>query len=630
MLSFAPGSGRSRVRGMTYGACVSSFRFITSLSSRGQFSPIHDFKPMLDADLKATSEKEFSRMIRNPGPLQVGFSADYWDWLWRAYQNKVKARELGGNNSDEKARYPLMLKRLEHSFRRKAAERRQQHAQTDINTLMCRHGVLDLFERQPQFPVIHLNTADRSHIVELFKEIVLDHSLEPQSIWDTALLYQAVLQERRQSYPKSFDYIFEALENVALSTNPKSVLSPTQDGLTYFLYLVKKYHIENAIEAHVVLRCHREPHAGNLLFSVPPPKDDADVMSAIGTVADDGSGTTPVSASKKVPRPPAEYPPIEALWRCEENFPLLLVLVFAELNLNVSENPFIKFPNAFSFVMRRYSTEGERDAGQQGSVSLSAILQERRGNLFSSFPKVLSNALDARGGDIHRLKLRFHREDIATHERLTTGKEAGLVHIESAYFNPRTFRAEKREAQNVKLAKALKDYRQARDDIYRKDHEEADHQQAVRQLSAMLPQSQSLPSIPSYLCAIQRDPHVSFLLSVCDPQAADVLEKSTLHLADALYRQSLVFHKEHLRRLNHQKVQIAAALVDDDVATQLQEIKGSGRGHKQSVATLAHRLGQYRPFANRPLDASGSTTDARMDDYRRWMRPPADAGVGSS
>lgn len=40
------------------------------------------------------------------------------------------------------------------------------------------------------------------------------------------------------------------------------------------------------------------------------------------------------------------------------------------------------------------------------------------------------------------------------------------------------------------------------------------------------------------------------------------------------------------------------------------------------VVWMAERLGPYVPFEGRALDENGFTTDARIEDYRRWMEPP--------
>lgn len=40
------------------------------------------------------------------------------------------------------------------------------------------------------------------------------------------------------------------------------------------------------------------------------------------------------------------------------------------------------------------------------------------------------------------------------------------------------------------------------------------------------------------------------------------------------------------------------------------------------VSATVERLGQYLPFEHRALDENGFTTDARMEDYERWMAAP--------
>lgn len=40
------------------------------------------------------------------------------------------------------------------------------------------------------------------------------------------------------------------------------------------------------------------------------------------------------------------------------------------------------------------------------------------------------------------------------------------------------------------------------------------------------------------------------------------------------------------------------------------------------ISATLERLGQYLPFEHRALNENGFTTDARMEDYERWMAAP--------
>lgn len=692
---------------------IFSVRFI---SSRGQFSPIHDFSYALDnGKVKARNEKEFSVMITNPGPIRICYSADYLDWLFRAYKSKMQTAER--KNTVEKKFHGQVVSehesssfldeerpfmRLPHSIRRTAAERLRREAQTAIDYSLLQQGLWDVFERQPQFPVIHLNLADRFHVVELFKEILLDKALEPHEIWDKALLYRALLAERRNSYPKSFSYIFEALDGTVFassstandsqvedsnssSTSEIFQKSPKESDYFYFLYLVRKYVVENAVEGHVLLRCHRNPNSEQLLFSVPPPKDDAEVKDTIKNefkdsfacmskaiyssflphdyIADPGAESRKdiKSAAKNVDRivfsPPSAYPPIQALWKCEANFPLLLLLVFGELNLMVSDNPFSKFPNAFGFLTRSYSTVGDTDdsinrgsfsavesGGSTGgrrsgadAVSLALIIAEKRGKLMASFPHSLQSSIDARGKDLQRLRQRFHREDLLGFQKMLRNssaeqdeKKGNYVSFSDwAYFNPRAIRAEERDRVQRIALDSLKDYERAKKDIYRCGYDDAEQSRSERPTQMKHTVPTFIPSLPHFLSIIRRDPHISFLMNVyLDASKQRQLEKRCYQLATALYRTSLEFHKESTRRFHHQKVQVAAVLLDNLVQEEWDGLISrkndnfSPEEGGSSVATLARRIGgSYAPFEKRALDESGFLTDARMEDYSRWMAP---------
>lgn len=660
------------------GVLAESLRGITS---RGQFNPIHDFSYLLELNVKAKDKKQFENMISNPGPLRVRYSADYLDWLYRAYCAKVKNADVrhktetmfeGRLLSSSDAGHAVGLTgsgmqymRPAHSIRRRGAERLRRNAQKSITQAMIGQGMLDLFERQSQFPVIHINKADRFHVVALFKEIILDKALEPHEIWDKALLYRAILAERRSSYPESFEYIFEAVDNTALSPSGPSEgaghqrfrPSPTEDQYVYFLYLVKKYFILNSVEGHVVLRCHREQNSNFLLFSVPPPKSDEEIKKALFQNSTDalrsaGTESKAEDASKRVsfqPPAPSTYPPIQALWRCEENFPLLLLLVFGELNLMVTDNPFKKFPNAHAFLTRPYSTsvdgmdnnnnnnnsnrvrEGARAADSRRDLgsdafSLANIIEDKRGSLLPSLPRSLATAIDGRARDLRRLRQRYHREDILAHQNMLKGpdpiEKAGNYSAFSdwAYFNPRAVRSEERDQLQQKALNALKDYDNARREIYRYGYDEAEEQREHRPVEGTHTLPSYIPSIPHFLSAVEKDSHISFLLHVVLPSSLQQrLEKLCLQLANTMHATALEYHKEDVRRINRQKIQVAAVLLDNFVSDQWKRVLEGG---DSDLASVARRLGAYQPFETRALDDTGFTTSARMDDFARWMAPP--------
>ncbi|KAG5469180.1 hypothetical protein LSCM4_02578 [Leishmania orientalis] len=714
-----------------------------TVTSRGQFNPIHPFTEQSTAPAKrATNEKEFEVMITNPGPLRVAYSPDYLDWLYRAYRSKLKYADerkkaeevfngfLLTNQSDEHgcsaasalpgAPPPGQTLRPRHSVRRQAGEAQRAAAQAKLDALAQQQGMLDLFERQPQFPAIHIDKATRYHVVELFKEMVLDRAWKAEEVWDKALLYRAILAERQASYPASYRYILNTVQEVKLtpresgngaaapsSSSSSSVSArttsdsflgaiadstavvPREDDYMYFVYLVRKYYIDNAVEGHVVLRCHRHPNASELLFSHPPPKDEEEVLRGLynsqGAMAATPGRASAAGAKDQAsaalnqrpsaaatidrPRRPCSYPPIEALWRCEENEALLRVLVFGELNLLVSENPFVRFPNAQAYLTRPSANApapgaagnsvegvdgygglpptqrrggGHRGVGSDGGVTLSSVIAEKRGHLLAPLSRNVAMMIDSRANDVRRLQQRYEREDAVLFQKMLRGgtyaeENPGLYSAYSdwSYFNPRAVRAEERDALSRQTVAALKKYDEASRDIYRIGFEEAEARATARSVEGVNDAPSYLPTLPHFVALVKKDPYVSFLSHVALPEEYNVvsrapirssekrqLEKLVVQLARALYRTALEFHKQPLRRVNRQKVEVAASLLDRFVAE-------SWRAHcvlhpsSEGVRDMARRFSPYVPFEGRILDESGFPTDARVEDYERWMAAPS-------
>ncbi|EAN79224.1 hypothetical protein, conserved [Trypanosoma brucei brucei TREU927] len=710
-----------------------------NITSRGQFNPIHNFSYAMERGVRARDVKAFEKLITNPGPLRVAYTPDYLDWLHRCYKAKgtymdaraVAEKKFNGNivsselsaavNRREGKRGdtrgdtvdndhhnlpgappPGMFLRPAHSFRRLAGELKRRRAQSILDEVARAQGMLDLFERQPHFPAIHIDRCSRFHLVELFKEMVLERSLDSNMIWEKALLYRAILSERKPSYPTSFHYIFTAVEDTVFaptistpmemagsggeghdrSSHPLAAKCPTLEAYYYYVYLVKKYYIDNAVEAHVVLRCHREPNAADLLFSNPPPKDDTEIMKAVEllrnadiqrgvaaaaavsdpTLPPGGEGSvignsdnkknsekTSEGSRGRPARPPVlpgAYPPIDMLWRCEENLPLLKVLLFGEFNLIVSENPFVKFPSAHGFLTRPYSTDSSRTLAD--GMSLANVMAEKRGHLLPSLPRNTATSIDARAQDIRRLQQKHHRDDIVSFQKLLRSTHAEdspsafSSYSDWSYFNPRAVRAEERDRLTRKAVEALKLYDSATNDIYRHSFEDvqACHTQRVTERDRTMPPY--LPTLPHFVAIIKKDPHISFLLHIGLPDRNSSeegsakhkeLEKRIYYLARALYHTALEYHNETVRRVNRQKVNVAASLLDNfveqewttilrdkhDVTDVTKTLNDTQNDKKQ----LARRLGRYMLFANRSLDDTGFPTDARADDYTRWMAPPS-------
>ncbi|CCW71443.1 unnamed protein product [Phytomonas sp. Hart1] len=692
------------------------FPYIRTITSRGQFNPIHDFSESLEEAHRARNVEEFTRMITNPGPMRVGYSSDYLDWLYRAYQSKLlhydarKKEETrlnvgprGGSpgsstlassgsqrycregEEEERGEDLAHFSRPPHSLRRRVGEAKRREAQRELDAVAKAQGMLDLFERQPHFPTIHLSRASRFHLVELFKTILLDRAFDTMAVWDKALLYRAILQERRGGYPPSFDYIFDAVEKTVLAgsestdtragNHPSSppARTPTEEDYFYFLYLVKRYYVDNAVEGHVVLRCCREPNASELLFSNPPPKEDKEVRASIQSAFlrnrkdGDAEGAEQGHEERLFSFcAPTRYPPIEFLWKCEENLPLLTILVFGELNLMVSENPFVKYPNAHAFLTRPYAEaeeEGIRAGGGRGAsasspkprggggggsrwdregdvLSLASLIVERRRHLnLAHIPYILASALDGRAADLRRLQQRYHREDILGFQRLLRGDGESpaeyLSFSDWSYLNPNAVRAEVRDRLQRRGMEALRLYDTATNDLFRVGFEEAEMTSLTRPVEGVHTLPSYIPTLPHFIVQITKDPHVACLLYVVLPSLSprtgeeegksQEMQRLIHQLGSMLHRMALEFHKQELRRVNKQKVNVAATLLDNFVRAELKRCltrPAEGAEEEEGVKGILRRLGEFRPFEGRMLDESGFTTDARVEDYTRWMAPP--------
>lgn len=596
-----------------------------SMTTRGQFNPIHSFSASLKHNEAATTPEEFRQLIANPGPLRIGYSADYVDWYHRAYREKVLYKEkkqraaakVEGPNSapavgaPELGIFAGMVRRPQSSSVRLQGEQEQSEGQKMIEEATVEHGMLDCFERQPQFPVIHIDRCSDMHVRELVEELIIDEALCVDAVWEKALLYRSLLAERRSLYPKSFEYIHKFVDDVVFARvvedpqNPseKQILDadkfPQREASQYFSQCVQRYHIENALDAHVFLSCHRLPDAEKLLFTDPAPKELKEAL---------------VSA------PPLPFPSLDALMNDDGNLALLRVLLFAELNTFVSTDPFLKFPNAAASVQKPKFEHIHAAGLSQGSAS--TMIERSRGKRFGSLPQSVNSALDARGNDISRLQRSHAQSDLQfAQKELPKAAEAdpaGYALAGNTYLNPRTVRAEVRDHVTRKVLRGMRLYEVGREKCFRMSIDEV-RAKLVVHAGAENCVPVTAPTIPRFLSMILSDPVVTFLLATCGRAVTDEIQSTSRMLARQYFNFALEYFTEALRRVNHQKCLVTAALLDDQVSTALRTMKETATG---SLADQLRRLPTYVPFSQRTPNELGFPSEARLDDYARWMRPP--------
>lgn len=531
------GAACFHISASTSSQLVQQHCFIRGASATSQYYPLHRFD--LAGDTTSTADQsadqgrdlsfaEFKTMISNPGPLRVLYSEDYLDWYYRAYKEKIsydRQKKLAAakginntnissssNNNSLQAKKPL---KPAESKERQLGEKVMRDAQRNIETASIRHGLLDLYERAPQFPQVHIDRAKDEHIPMLLDEFVLRGEVNAADVWRRALIARAMLLHNRRSYPATFEYIYKVIDECVFSkplglgnkkntSNSSSSSASDDDGKSsdgkkataaappppppvevakelledsatqkyptlalarYYEYLVKKYNIQNSAEAHILLRCHLAPDAETLLFSNPPPEEEKD-PSKIG-------GGPDWEAALAMP-----LPPLDALISVGDaadsginnNLALARVLIFAELNCNATTNndAFAKFPKAQSLVTRPTLSESREEHER---TSLENKLRHRRHHILPNLIQFTLNTIDVRARDTNRLARQSEASDmnwaansLAAQERGTASAGEGLDGtVGGAAFNHRAIRAEVRDAANRRIIGGLKQYRYGRD-----------------------------------------------------------------------------------------------------------------------------------------------------------------------
>lgn len=601
---------------------VASLSSIRSITSATQFNPIHDFGARKGIP-HATDIEQFKALVSNPGPLRITFSHDYLDWYNKAYNNRarfekekeVRYQKFSGNTvaAAQSASAGLSNKsiRPKTSLRRGSGENQMAKAQATITEAAVQHGLYDVYERQPQFPNIHIDKCDDDHIRAIFHQMILPSAITSDEIWEKALMYRALLVERHNAYPSTFDYIKEHAKDIAFVPNasaskeggefssaPSSQPSniPKENDLKYFTNLVKKYNVQNANEAAVVLQCHRHPEADRLLFSNPPPVQEAE--------------------EAKVARPES-YPPLAALTD-DANISLLRCLIFGDFNCMVSTDPFVKFPEAASYVLRPKSENTLLVKANQ-NTSIATYVTGRRGSLLAPFTMNTDTTLDSRGRDVIRAQQNHANADVFFNKELAKRLEAepSLYAADRNQYNPRAIRPEVRDFNSRRLLRAIRAYDSAESTLVHRDSNDGyEAERNSGRVPGLMGNIGTLPTIAHFANLILSDKHISFCITGLPLEKADAIRQCVVDTAEVMYAIAREYHLETQRLVLAQKLKVVASLLDFEIASALREL-----AEDPICGAMARNLGSYTPMASRKLNEMGHTTTARADDFARWMRP---------
>jgi hypothetical protein len=668
----------------------------------GQYSPLHIFRTgdQEHAAPTASNKEQFAKLIANPGPLRVVYAKDYVDWYFRAYservrhQNAVEQRVSGNAVTAASADadvagvhpqngQPLVFRPPSSAFLQRGYADQEQ-AQRSIDEAAVQHGRFDLFERQPQFPALHIDRCRPHHIRELLDEHVISHEISADDVWRRALLYRGMLKAKRTSYPATYRYALELIDVCTFSfpegSKPDRVDEkgvpveligaaatdrvPTLAAAEYYERLALRYHVENAVEAHVVLRCHQLPEADELLLSDPAPRQPEEINAVWASALKDGK---PAQAPTELPK----FPPLSALLDDPRNLPLATLLLFAELNTIVSTDPFAKFKYAGRALLRPTPTES-RDL--ERSRTMTERIATARTTLLPA--SRMGQIVDSRAREFLRLQENHRQADAdwfkgrsgtegrfsrTTASKDLTGEAPTLAAATpAATYNPRAVRAELRDAASRRIMRGIRDFQRARTlttrvanvGLYEENYRFVRPTSSNRQYRAAVYR----PTPQHFLRMITSDAHVGLCLTMLRdrkaqlptdvqsrmsvskragavgpdaPQTGDalaqLLRRRCDDLASLLYTTALEYHIEAERRVQLQAVKIAAALVDAAVAdaTTVLEALHPPQGGLQIDSPLATLRDPFTPFADRALDRYGFPSPARVEDYRRWVAAPA-------
>ena len=545
----------------------------------GTYFPLHKFS--MDPKYIARTFAEFKTIVTNPGPFSVRFSNEYLEWYWAAYQNKVKNHERRQKKQqemqDEIKQTPTGLAVVKRhlyempitSERRRIFQERKDKAQELIDEYSVHHATMDLWERKAQYPSIDMFTNCTTFHYHSLLEKFLEHESDVRMFWIRIALYSSLIIERyAQKYFKEAPELEEVISQVAWERTKNFSNMPSEKLHLVLVRLLRKYNIQNAVECALVLRC-IENDALNTLTTADASVKIGPEEATVSTLL----GLCPVEES--------------TLFH-EENLPIIKLYLYAEMNAWTPTNVFKQHPMA-----KEVATLPQSD--------LSKIPSPESMKFFfaTSVPQ------------IRKMESRL-REIQVLHRNITT-QDDRYINARSLY-NPKTFRAEIRDAVTIQMERALKRFEIATNNLKpRSPEEEADE---LAEKGGV----QIKPSVYYFVRRLKSEPSVSLALTLDN---SGEVRRCLFDAAKEMYYERLHYFDDKLRYLHNQQAKIALTLLDQIIQKTIDENseifeKRSAKGFTSFLQISSNHV----PLADRQLDEYGALTRHSRQNYeRRYLSP---------
>ena len=548
----------------------------------GSFFPLHTFS--MHPKYIARTFGEFKKIVTNPGPFAVRFSNEYLDWYWAAYQNKVKnheRREKQLAEEEEITHLPSgvqVMKRHPYtmpatSARRRYFQRIKDTAQAEIDDYSCRHATMDLWERKQQYPHVDvLTNCSPFHLHELLRKF-LDFETDVRMFWLKIALYSALIIERfPQKYFKETPDLEGIISKVSWERTKDFSIKPSEKLHVVLLKVLRKYNAQNSVECALILRC-----IENSAVETLTPFDSSVKLN-----------TAEVSLSSLLRYVPED----ESTLFEAENLPIIQLYLYAEMNAWAPTNVFKQHP-----MTKEIATLPQSDLSKIAS------------------PEALKFFFATSVPQIRRLESRLR--EIQIMHRSITAQDDRYINAKTLY-NPKTFRAEIRDALTIQMERALKRFENATLNLKPKSPEEE-----AEELSSK-GGVQIKPSVYFFVRRLKSELSVSLALSL---DTTGTVRKYIFDAAKEMYYERLHYFDDKLRYLHHQQSKIALTMLDQSIQKAIDEhqelfAKRSAKGFTSFLQISS----QHVPLAERQLDEYGAMTKHTRENYQRRYLSPFEAG----
>ncbi|KNH06367.1 hypothetical protein XU18_2872 [Perkinsela sp. CCAP 1560/4] len=544
----------------------------------GSFHPLHQFS--MDAKYVARTFGEFKTIIANPGPFAVKYSNEYLEWYWTAYKNKVRNHERREQQDIDlrEAENGVLIKKMHlytmpaTSARRRYFTRIKEDAQKEIDFYSCRHAALDLWERRPQYPFVDvINKCSTFHLHALLRKFV-DFEADIRVFWLKVTLYCTLIMERfPQKYVKETPELEKIIERVRWERTEKCSNTPSETLYAVFLRALKKFNLQNAVECSVFLKCLEKNAVQTLTTFDNSVKINPNELSIDSLLQYAPSGESTLFAA--------------------ENVPLVQLYLYAEMNAFFPTNVFKLHPAAKEIV-----TLPESD--------LSKIPSPESLKFFfaTSVPQI--RRLESRLREMQMMHRSISKQD----DRYINAR---------AVYNPKTFRAEIRDAMTIRMERALKRFENATANLKPKSPEE--EAQELAEKGGV----QIKPSVYFFVRRLKSELSVSLALAL---DTSGTVRKYLFDAAKEMYLERLHFFDDKLRYIHNQQSKIALTMLDQAIQKAISEQRDALENRKvPGYASFLHISSRHVPLADRQLDEYGAQTKHSRQNYARRYLSPFDA-----